>query len=295
MDGGQSTYQPGTPLSDLADRLGGAVPLRLAQGLLGVVGHLHEVITDLRPTPDELKSAIDFLTDVGHSANTRRQEWVLLADVIGVSTLVEDLNCSRPKGATPNSLPGPFYRPDAPDLQNGANLSRDGRGEPLVVTGRLATCSGDPIGGAEVEVWHANSEGLYENQEPDNQPEFNLRGRLRADAAGRFGFQTIMPKGYALPDDGPVGRLMNSLGLRLERPAHVHFRVSAPGFDVLTTHVFDRDDPAIGRDALFGVKPVFLADFGAVPQAGGGAIRKLDVEFVLVPASEIVSADIHQN
>jgi hydroxyquinol 1,2-dioxygenase len=217
-----------------------------------------------------LRAVIEFLTDVGHSADTRRQEWVLLADVIGVSTLVEDMHVCRPQGATPNTLAGPFYRADVPEVANGANLSRDGIGAPLDLQGRIVALDGAPVPAAMVEVWHANALGRYENQDPD------LRGRLRSDATGRFALTTIQPAGYALPEDGPVGRLLNGLGLRLERPAHIHFRVTAPGYDPLTTHVFDRDDPAITRDALFGVKPELLADFTGA---------RLDVTFVLAPAT----------
>jgi hydroxyquinol 1,2-dioxygenase len=270
-------------LQDLAHRLGGAGNARLAEGVLIAVGQVHDLITKLRPTPDEFRAVIEFLTDVGHSADARRQEWVLLADVIGVSTLVEDLNAPRVPGATPQTLPGPFYRPDAPEVAEGASISRDGRGEAMVVDGLVTDCDGRGVAGAVVEVWQANGGGFYENQQPDLQPDFNLRGRLRSDAGGMFRFRSVKPKGYALPEDGPVGRLMNRLGLRLERPAHVHFRVTAERFATLTTHVFDRADPAIGRDALFGVKPELLADF--VPQAGGGDPGgwKLDVTLILAP------------
>jgi protocatechuate 3,4-dioxygenase beta subunit len=126
-------------------------------------------------------------------------------------------------------------------------------------------------------------DGLYENQEPDWQPEFNLRGRFRADAQGRFHFQTVKPKGYTLPSDGPVGQLVSALGLGLERPAHIHFRVSADGFETLTTHVFDRSDAAIDRDAIFGVKPELLADFRALPPQGGKRRHALDLSLVLCP------------
>lgn len=112
-----------------------------------------------------------------------------------------------------------------------------------------------------VEVWHANAEGLYENQEPDRQPELNLHGRFGADATGGLRSVTIRPRVLTLPEDRPVGRLMNRPGLRLDRPAHLHFRITAEGFAILTMHVFDRDDPAIRRDALFGVKPDLLAGF----------------------------------
>ena len=284
MDGGSPEKHAPTVLEDLALRVGPEAQSRLASAFLAIVGRVHDLVADLQPSTEELRVVIDFLTEVGHTADARRQEWVLLADVIGVSTRVEDINCPRPEGATPNTLPGPFYRMDVPDLPLGANLSRDGIGDPLDVRLRLTGLDGRPILQAQVEVWHANALGRYENQDPDLQPEFNLRGRFTADVAGAVRFETIKPRGYALPEDGPVGRLLMALGLRLERPAHLHFRVTAQGFQTLTTHIFDRHDPAIDRDALFGVRPELLADFRARPTNGGGARHELDLCFVMVPS-----------
>ncbi len=278
MDGAPADNALPDVLSDLTRRLAQAGDARLPEAFLAIVTRIHGLIGDLRPSPDELRAVIDFLTDVGHSADERRQEWVLLADVIGVSTRVEELNSLRPEGATPNTLAGPFYREDVPDVAQGANLSRDGIGESLAVEVRLRDLEGLAVADALVEVWQANALGRYENQDPDLQPEFNLRGRLRGDAEGRVVFRTVKPKGYALPEDGPVGRLLNGLGLRLERPAHLHFRVTAPEFEPLTTHVFDRADPAIGHDALFGVRPELLADFRPL----GGGRHALDLTLVLV-------------
>ncbi|MFN6979399.1 MAG: dioxygenase, partial [Gemmobacter sp.] len=248
-------------------------------------------IAETRPSPDDLRCALDFLTEVGLACDKRRQEWVLLSDVLGISTAVEDLARPRPAGATPNTIAGPFYRADMPEIAPGATISRDGRGETVAVTGRVADTAGRPVPGAMVEVWHADADGRYENQEPDRQPEYNLRGRLRADGEGRFRFFTIRPRGYALPGDGPVGRLFAALGLPMDRPAHIHFRVTAPGFEVLTTHVFDKGDPAIGRDAIFGVKPALLGEFRAAP-AGDSARWTFDVAFVLARAGE---TDGHQD
>jgi hydroxyquinol 1,2-dioxygenase len=281
MDGSTTEQASLDVMGALASRLDHAGGTRLPTAFLTTIARLHDLVGELRPTPDELRAVIEFLTDVGHSADARRQEWVLLADVIGVSTLVEDLHACRPDGATPNTLAGPFYRDDVPEVANGANLSRDCIGVPMDLHGRITALDGAPVAAAMVEVWHANALGRYENQDPDLQPEFNLRGRLRTDATGRFDLTTIKPRGYALPEDGPVGRLLNGLGLRLERPAHIHFRVTAPGFDVLTTHIFDRADPAITRDALFGVKPGLLADFQGAPDAQGNLRHRLDVTFVL--------------
>jgi protocatechuate 3,4-dioxygenase beta subunit len=288
--GGQHEPQPhqgaaaiSAQAGEFSWRLSAHGPSRLAAAAQAAVNGLHALVVELRPSGDEFRQAIDFLTEVGHYADARRQEWVLLADVLGVSSLIEDQNSPRPAGATPNTLAGPFYRADVPETEAGGNISRDLRGEPLEVTGRIVALDGTGVGDATVEVWHANAEGLYENQEPDRQPEFNLRGRLRTDAQGHFRFQTVKPKGYALPSDGPVGQLMSALGLGLERPAHIHFKVSAPGFETLTTHIFDRSDPAIGQDAIFGVKPELMADFRASPLSGGRRRHTLDLKLVMCP------------
>lgn len=268
-------------LAEIVQRLATSSDGRLGAAFLAIVARVHDLVEELKPSAAEFQAVVDFLTEVGHASDERRQEWVLLADVIGVSTRVEDLNAPCPEGATPCTLPGPFYRDDVPEVPQGADLSRDGVGEAMAVALQVTDLAGQPVPGAVVDVWQANAFGRYENQDPDLQPEFNLRGRMRTDAAGRLTFRTVKPRGYFLPEDGPVGRLLNALGLRLERPAHVHFKVTAPGFRTLVTHVFDRDDPAIGRDALFGVRPELLALFRALPP-GAAAKHALDLTLVLV-------------
>ncbi|SHF92656.1 Protocatechuate 3,4-dioxygenase beta subunit [Kaistia soli DSM 19436] len=268
---------------EFSRRLTAAGQSRVAAAAEAAVRAIHALIAELRPSGEEFRLGIDFLTDVGHYADSRRQEWVLLADVLGVSSLIEDQNNPRPEAATPNTLAGPFYRPDVPDMALGADLSRDHKGDPLAVEGRVLAVDGSPVAGALVEVWQANAEGLYENQEPDRQPEFNLRGRFRTDPQGRFHFLTVKPRGYALPSDGPVGQLMTALGLGLERPAHIHFRVSSDGFETLTTHIFDGSDPAIDRDAIFGVKPELIAAFRALPASAGKRRYALNLNLVLCP------------
>ncbi|WP_210403949.1 dioxygenase [Pararhodobacter marinus] len=264
-------------------RQGDAPNARLVAAMLSVTGHMQAVLDELRPDLDELRALVGFLTEVGYFTDSRRQEWVLLADALGLSAAIEDINAPRPQGATPNTPAGPFYRADAPDVPLGGSLCLDGKGESLRVTGQVRALAGTPLAGARVEVWHANDQGLYENQEPDQQPEFNLRGKLTADPQGRFAFHTIRPAGYALPGDGPVAMLLTRLGLSLDRPAHLHFRVSAPGYQTLTTQIFDRADPAIGRDAVFGVKPELLAEFRAHPSKDGARTHSLDLNLVLCP------------
>ncbi|NHB77734.1 dioxygenase [Rhodobacter calidifons] len=259
-------------------RLDAAAPGRLTDAVRLITRHAFEVVADLRPTPQELEALLQFLTDVGYATDARRQEWVLLADVLGMTDSVTSTHLPDRPGITPATLPGPFYRPDAPLVPLGADLCRDGCGRPLEVAGTLCGPAGQPVPGALVEVWHANAVGRYENQDPDSQPEFNLRGRFHADRQGRFHFRTIRPAGYALPDDGPVGALARQLGLSLQRPAHIHFAVTAPGYRRLVTAVFDGSDPAIERDALFAVRPGMIGTIR--PQGGGFA---LEVALVLDP------------
>lgn len=259
-----------------AERLAGGAQQPLPQILAAAVQHLHTLIRDFRPTPEDWKRVIAFLTEVGHASDERRQEWVLLSDLIGASALVEEINSRRPRGATPNTVRGPFYRPDAPHYPLGASISLDGSGESLLVSGCVLDLDGHPIAGAVIETWQANAQGFYENQQPDMQPEFNLRGIFKTDQNGGFHYATMRPSGYGVPDDGPVGILFKQAGYSLRRPAHLHFMVSAPGFEPITTHIFDASDPHLAGDAIFGVKQELVVDF---EQAAGG--WKADVTFVM--------------
>ncbi len=276
MDGRGAALDELRVAAELRRRLAASAPGRLGDAVRLITAHAFEVLATLRPSPEELEALVQFLTDVGYATDTRRQEWVLLADVFGLSDGVTSAACPDRPGITPATLPGPFYRADAPLLALGSDLCRDGQGRPLAVWGRVQGPDGEALAGAMLEVWHANGAGRYENQDPDSQPEFNLRGRFLTDEAGAFRFRTIRPGGYALPDDGPVGALARRLGLALDRPAHIHFAVSAPGYRRLVTAVFDAADPAIDRDALFAVRPGMIGQFAP---DGGGFV--LEVRLVL--------------
>jgi hydroxyquinol 1,2-dioxygenase len=251
----------------------------LPQVLAAAVTHLHALIRELRPTQADWRKVIEFLTDVGHASDERRQEWVLLSDLLGASALVEEINSRRPKTATPNTVRGPFFRADVPQLPLGGNISLDGIGETLDVFGRVQDLDGDPIANAEIITWQANAQGFYENQQPDLQPEFNLRGCFRTDTDGRFHYRTIKPCGYGVPDDGPVGKLLRQAGYPLCRPAHLHFMIKAPEFETVTTHIYDGSDPHLAEDAIFAVKPELVRTF---EQQGKGWLLKLT--FIMVRA-----------
>ncbi len=228
---------------------------------------LHEAVKEIEPTQDEWFEAIMFLTKTGHLSNDWRQEFILLSDVLGVSMLVDAINNRKPSGASESTVLGPFHVADAPELPMGANICLDHKGEDMVISGRILDTGGNPIGDAVLDVWQANDEGFYDVQQKGIQPDFNLRGVFRTGPDGRYWFRAVKPKYYPIPDDGTVGKLLAALGRHPYRPAHLHFILKAPGFETLTTHIFDPDDPYINSDAVFGVKESLLAEFRQVDDA----------------------------
>ncbi|MCV3767801.1 dioxygenase [Rhizobium sp. TRM95796] len=254
------TFDEATSAEAFANRFGDPDDAT-ARLLSAVVCRVHVLIKEFRPTQEQWRKVLDFLTEVGHASDERRQEWVLFSDLVGASALVEEINSRRPSGATPNTIRGPFFRADTPERSLGGSISLDGKGETLVVEGRVEDLDGLPVHAAEIITWQANAQGYYENQQPDLQPEFNLRGLFRADQNGRFHYRTIRPAGYDVPGDGPVGRLLAKAGYPLHRPAHLHFVVRAPGFETITTHIYDAEDPRLDEDALFGVRPELVHNF----------------------------------
>lgn len=288
MPGRMASSLDASNLSEVfARRLAASGDQSLRQALVAAVTHLHALVRELKPTHAEWRSMIEFLTEVGHACDERRQEWVLLSDLLGASALVEEVNARRPKPATPNTVRGPFFRADAPERPLGSDISLDGVGERLAVSGRVQDLDGDAIAGAEIITWQANSAGHYENQQPDLQPEFNLRGIFRTDDKGRFHYLTVRPAGYGVPDDGPVGRLLGKAGLPLRRPAHVHFMIRAAGFETIVTHLYDGSDPHLAEDAIFGVKPELVCQF---ERAAEKPCWRLDFTFVMARSKQGVQS-----
>ncbi|GAA3070015.1 dioxygenase [Rhizobium viscosum] len=277
------TFSEATSSEAFAERFSAGRDTRLVELLAAAVTHAHDLIKQFRPTQDEWRKFIVFLTEVGHASDERRQEWVLLSDLIGASALVEDINSRRPKGATPNTIRGPFFRADAPERASASSISLDGIGEPLLVSVCVQDLDGLPVADAEVVTWQANAEGFYENQQPDLQPEHNLRGLFRTDVQGCISYRSVVPSGYGVPADGPVGRLLSAAGYPLHRPAHLHFVVRAKGFETITTHIYDASDPHLHEDALFGVRPELITSFDPV-EVDGRSTKAVKLTFVMVRA-----------
>ena len=156
---------------------------------------------------------------------------------------------------------GPFHVDSAPVRQMGESISEDGKGEPLYVSGRVLDLDGEPVAGAIVDTWQASYDGFYDNQQPDAQPEHNLRGVFRTGADGRYWYRAIKPCYYGVPDDGPVGQMLNGLSRGNMRPAHQHYIVQAAGYQPVTTHIFVDGDPYLVNDAVFGVKESLIGKF----------------------------------
>lgn len=233
---------------------------RLKEVMSSFIRHMHAFIREVDLTEEEWMSGIQFLTRTGQICDDKRQEFILLSDALGVTMLVDAINHRLLGVATESTIFGPFYREGAEELPMGATISKDGRGVPVVVTGRVLATDGTPIPHALLDIWETDENGLYEQQDPE-QPDMNLRGKFRTDSAGRYCFVGIKPVSYPIPDDGPVGQLLRALGRHPFRPAHIHLLISADGFVPLTTHLFVKGDKYLDSDAVFGTKDSLVVDF----------------------------------
>lgn len=264
---------------------------RLREILQVVTTHLHSAVKELQLTPGELNTAIDFLTGVGHMCDDTRQEFVLLSDVLGISMLVETLNDSDDEHVTEATVLGPFHMTESPRRELGDKINMLPGGDPSYITGRVTDPEGNPIAGAEVDVWQCNEDGFYDVQQPDVQPAGNGRGIFTTDADGNFRFRSIMPSHYPIPDDGPVGKLLGLTGRHPYRPAHVHFMVNAPGFRELTTHIFVADSPYIDSDTVFAVRGSLVVPFVPTSDAALAAESGLEAPFHHATIDIVLAAD----
>lgn len=258
---------------------------RLKQVLTSLVQHLHAFARDVKLTEAEWAYGIDFLTRVGHTCNDERQEFILLSDTLGLSMLTVALNNDKPKGCTEATVFGPFHVEGAPHFEHGADVANGAPGQPCTVRGSVRGLDGKPVAGATIDVWQADADGKYDVQRNDLD-RAQGRGVLHSDAEGRFHFQSVVAEPYPIPDDGPVGEMLRATKRHPWRPAHLHFRIQAPGYQTLVTHVFRNGDPYLDSDAVFGVRQSLVADWVQQPD---GSYR-LDFDFVLNPAPAAAAA-----
>lgn len=235
---------------------------RMREIMVSLVMHLHAFVRDVRLSEVEFRQATAILNEMGKLSTDAHNETVLMAGSLGISALVCLLNNGNNGNTeTSQSLLGPFWRLNSPRVENGGTIIRsETPGDPLLVTGRVVNRAGEPIPGAEVDIWHASPVGLYENQDPD-QADMNLRGKFTTDAQGRFWFRTVKMVGYPIPTDGVVGRLLEAQRRHPYRPAHLHALIVKPGYKVLISQVYDPSDPHIDSDVQFGVTRALMGDY----------------------------------
>jgi hydroxyquinol 1,2-dioxygenase len=259
----ESKVTPEEHLAQVQVSVEGAEDARLVEIVQAAVRHLHAFVTEVGLTRDEWFAGVDFLTRVGQMCDDRRQEVILLSDVLGVSMLVEMTGQAASPGATEPTVFGPFHVEGAPPRPLGSTIvDRDVGGEPLTVHGTVRDTEGTPLAGARLDVWQTAPNGLYDVQD-DGQPAMNLRGVFTTADDGRYAFDTVRPAAYPIPADGPVGELLRATGRHNWRPGHIHFLVTAPGYEPLITHVFDRASDYLDSDAVFGVRPSLIVDMDA--------------------------------
>lgn len=236
---------------------------RFREIISSAVKHLHAFAREVHLTEEEWFEGIKFLTAVGQKCDDKRQEMILLSDILGLSMMIVALNHKTVPGATEATVLGPFFAHGAKEYDYGADL-REGttvKGEDVYVSGRVLSLDGKPVPHAALDIWQAKADGIYDVQTDSG---FELRGRVKANAQGEYAFKSYKPKFYSVPVDGPVGDLIRVTGNHHMRPAHMHAIVSAPGYQQVITHVFVEGDPYLDGDAVFAVKDSLVGHYKKV-------------------------------
>jgi protocatechuate 3,4-dioxygenase beta subunit len=267
--------------------MSGAENPRVKEIMTNLVKHLHAFIREVNLTEAEWLAGIQFLTAVGQKCDQKRQEFILLSDTLGATTMKDFVNNRKPPGVTEYTILGPFYRSDAPEFPWGGDIAGDISGEPVIMRGRVLAPDGSPIPNAKLDIWQSDAEGFYDLQMESIEGSA-LRGVFHTDAEGQYLFRTIKPSFYPIPSDGPVGQMLIAIGRHPYRPAHVHFMISAEGYEPVTTELFVSDDPYLDSDAVFGVRESLVVPFVRRPsdaearQLGiSGDYYLVDYDFVL--------------
>jgi hydroxyquinol 1,2-dioxygenase len=236
---------------------------RLKELMQALVRHLHAFITEVGLTEREWQQAIGFLTATGHATTDRRQEFVLLSDVLGASMQMINVNNAVHANATEATVVGPFFAENSPEVPIGGDTAGQAPGQSCWVEGTVTDTGGQPLPGALIEVWQADADGMYDVQY--GQDRMSGRAHLFTDDAGYYAFWGLTPTPYPIPHDGPVGRLLEKTGRSPLRASHLHFKVTAPGMRTLVTHIFADGDALLDSDAVFGVKHSLIKHFHQQP------------------------------
>ncbi|MFI5957363.1 intradiol ring-cleavage dioxygenase [Cryptosporangium sp. NPDC051539] len=263
---------------------------RLKELMISAVENLHAFVREVRLTEEEWLQGIEFLTAVGHMTNDQRQEFILLSDTLGVSMQTIAINNEAYDDATEATVFGPFFVEGSPALESGGDIAFGAAGEPCWVEGTVTDAQGRPVAGAGIEVWEADAAGFYDVQYGDQRTA--ARGQLSSQADGSYRFWAVTPVPYPIPDDGPVGKMLEATGRSPMRAAHLHFLVRAPHCRTLVTHIFVEGDELLDSDTVFGVKNSLVKKFERQPvgtptpdgRVVEGTWSKVTFDIVLAPA-----------
>lgn len=224
---------------------------RLREVLGSLVKHLHDFARDTKLTHEEWRAGIAFLEGCAAVETEDRHEFVLASDVLGLSSLVDMIHSRA--DATSSSVLGPFHVSGAPPLPYGGDMKRHYGGPVLLAEGVIRDTAGNPIPGAQLDIWQTAPNGLYASQD-EAQDTYSFHGLMTVGEDGRYAFTTVKPVEYTVPSDGPVGDILRACGRHPWRPSHLHYIVTAPGFRPLVTEIFPDDDPYLDEDTVFGVR-----------------------------------------
>ena len=262
---------------------------RLKEVMSSLITHLHGFARDVELTEPEWQRGIDYLTRTGQMCDGKRQEFILLSDILGLSMVVDAINTDNQGMGTQTTVLGPFHVDGAPAVGHGGSVIRteQPQGEVVLVRGRVVDVEGNGIAGAKLDTWSTGGNAKYFVQDAEVPP-YNMYGVVTSQADGSYCFVTEMPVCYPIPTDGPVGELLSVCNRRELRPAHMHFIVAAQGYHTLQTHLFADDDPFLDSDAVFALKDELIVCFEKRADAQLAAqfglpdeFRTLDFDFVL--------------
>lgn len=237
---------------------------RMKEVMRSLAEHLHAFAKDVNLTHAEWMKGIEFLERMTEFTTKERHEFILLSDVLGLSSLVDMINTVP--GGTSSSVMGPFHISGAPDIPFGHDMKRHYPGEVLLAHGVIRDPDGNPIEGAKLDIWQTAPNGLYSSQD-EEQDTYSFHGIQTTDADGRYGFTTVKPVSYEVPTDGPVGDILDATGRHAWRPSHLHYIVTAQGYRPLVTEIFPDDDPYLDEDTVFGVRSDLVMNYVEQPAA----------------------------
>ncbi len=266
---------------------------RFREIMAAAVRHLHAFAREVDLTPEEWLEGVKFLTATGQMCTAYRQEFILLSDTLGLSSLVNSLHDKRAtESSTKSSLLGPFYRQDSPTFQLGQSIAVKAAGPEIGIYGRITNAAGQGVPHASIEIWQPDEDGDYDLQKHDPK-EMDLRGRFFTDADGHYHLRTIRPLGYMIPMDGPVGDMIRAQKRHGFRPAHIHFLLGAPGYREVVTALYIAGDDHIDSDTVFGVTESLVAEVkGNDPASPFAKLPAIRFDFTLAAAADAHSGRV---